>query len=204
MITPIIMEENVVEVERKLAILRENGERRVHFDIGDGMLTDWFGIAPADLQGQNLENLEIDFHLLVEDPVEWIEECVALSPRRIIGQIERMGSQEFFVNAIKNYDAKIGVGLALMIDTPVEELEKEILPKTAVVLLLAVKAGTSGSKFDERVVEKVKELRKIYDGSILVDGGINSETQLLVIEAGANEVAENSFYWKGQYEKKNI
>ena len=50
MITPIIMESDLGEVERKLGILREKKADRVHIDIGDGLFSDLLTIAPADLQ----------------------------------------------------------------------------------------------------------------------------------------------------------
>lgn len=199
MLTPIIMESDPLEVGSKLAIVRLNEESRIHFDIGDGLFSDWLGVSPADLQGQDLTGLEIDMHLLVDDPTEWVEECVALSPRRIIGQIERMGSQVDFLQMIESYNQGIGGGLALSITTPIESLEKEALARAGSILLLAVPAGTSGSTFDLRVVDKITELRKKYEGVIIVDGGINKQTSQLVLQAGASEVAANSAYWRGEF-----
>jgi pentose-5-phosphate-3-epimerase len=198
MLTPIIMESEISEVTKRLAVIHKQGEKRVHFDIGDGLFSEWLGVAPADLQGQDLGDLAIDFHLLVEDPTEYLEECVALKPARIIGQIERMGSQELFLETIVGYDGNIGGGLALAINTPVEEIEKTALKTASVILLLAVPAGTSGSNFEVKIIEKIRELRKIYAGSILIDGGVSDEIEKLVIEAGATEVGENSNYWKGK------
>jgi len=196
MITPIIMESDLQVVAAKLLALKERKIERVHFDIGDGLFSDLITISPADLQEVDTAKLKMDIHLLVDDPTEWVEECVALNPSRVIGQIERMGSQSLFLETVKSYGFK--GGLALSITTPIEEIEEEALKNTKVVLLLAVPAGTSGSKFDERVLGKIKELRKIYAGSILVDGGINEQTYKQIIEAGATEAGENSSYWKGE------
>ncbi|MEI8232298.1 MAG: hypothetical protein WCG44_01000 [bacterium] len=194
--TPIIMETNIQEVGKKLAILRERNEKRVHIDIGDGLFSDMFSIAPADLQELDLSGLEIDLHLLVDDPTEWIEESVALSPKRLIGQIERMGSQANYIENVLSYG--IVAGLALKIETPIEEIEAEVLDKCGVILLLAVPAGSSGSKFDERVLPKIAELRKVYHGSILIDGGINKDTSKKVMASGGTETGANSAYWRGE------
>ena len=93
MITPIIMESDIGIVGEKLALLKTAGVPRVHIDIGDGLFSDMLSVAPADLQQFDLAPFSLDFHLLVDDPMEWVEECVALSPKRVIGQIEHMGSQ---------------------------------------------------------------------------------------------------------------
>lgn len=198
MITPIIMESDIAEVEQKMSILRERKVQRVHIDIGDGLFSDLLTIAPADLQQIEFEKMAIDMHLLVDDPTEWIEEAVALNPRRLIGQIERMGSQKLFLESVSNY--RVMGGLALKIETPIEEIEEDLLPECGVILLLAIPAGTTGMPFDARVLPKIKELRKIFKGSILIDGGINKDTYKKIIEVGATEAGENSSYWKGIYE----
>lgn len=196
MITPIIMESDVEEVGKKLSILREKKITRVHIDIGDGLFSDLLTIAPADLQQFDLTNMKMDLHLLVDDPTEWIEESVALKPARLIAQIERMGPQKLFLEQVESYGGE--GGLALKIETPIGEIEKASLEKCQTILLLCVPAGTSGSKFDRRVIEKIEQLRKIYSGSILIDGGVDAESYREIIEAGASEGAANSAYWSGK------
>lgn len=195
MITPIIMESDLQVVAAKMLSLKEAKIDRVHIDIGDGLFSDLLTIAPADLQEIDTAKMKMDIHLLVDDPMEWVEECVALNPVRLIGQIERMGSQAIFLDSVTNYGIK--GGLALRIDTPIEEIEKECLAKTSLILLLAIPAGTTGSPFDSRVITKIKELRKTYHGDILIDGGINKETFKQVLDAGATEAGANSAWWGG-------
>ena len=197
MITPTIMESDIQEVGRKLASLEEQKAKRVHIDIADGLFCDLLTIAPSDLQAFDLSKIKLDIHLLVDDPAEWIEESVALVPSRLIGQIERMGSQISYLEQVEGY--KVEGGLALRIETPVEEIEQEALIKCKTILFLAIPPGTTGSPFDERVINKIKELRKVYDGKILIDGGINEETYKKVIEAGASEAGANSAWWGGDF-----
>lgn len=195
MITPIIMESDIKEVRRKLQILREGKIDKVHIDIGDGLFSDLLTIAPADLQEIDTSNMKMDIHLLVDDPTEWVEEVVALRPARLIAQIERMGSQMAFLESTERYATE--GGLALAINTSIEEIEVEALTAVKTILLMAVPAGTSGSAFDEKVMDKIRELRKIYQGSILIDGAISKETYKRVMEAGASEAGANSAYWAG-------
>jgi len=196
MITPIIMESDLSVVLAKMLVLKERKIDQVHIDIGDGLFSDLLTISPADLQELDTANIKMDIHLLVDDPLEWVEECVALNPKRVIGQIERMGSQQLFLESVASYG--IAGGIALKIETPIEEIEENVLLKCKTILLLAVPAGTSGSGFDERVIMKIKNLRKIYTGNILIDGGINNETYQQVMSAGASEVGKNSNYWKDE------
>lgn len=195
--TPIIMESEIDVVGEKLAALRQAGIGQVHIDVGDGLFSDMLSIAPADLQQFELTSFQIDFHLLVDDPMEWVEECVALSPKRIIGQVEHMGNQELFVDTVQGYGTQ--AGLALAIETPIEAIAPSLLSRVGTVLLMAVPVGTSGSVFDQRVLAKIAQLRAVYTGSILVDGGINPSTYSEVIAAGATEAGANSSWWRGEW-----
>ena len=185
------------EVKNKLSVLRDRNESRVHMDIGDGLFSDLLTISPADLQELELSDIKMDMHLMVDDPTEWIEECVALSPARLIAQIERMGSQKVFLETVESYGYE--GGLALGINTAIEEIEQDCLKTCKTILLLAIPAGTTGSPLDPRVIDKIKELRKVYTGKILIDGGINPATYTQVLEAGATEAGANSAYWRGEW-----
>ncbi len=200
MITPIIMESDMAVVAEKIKLLQAQKRGKVHIDIGDGLFSDLLSIAPADLQEVNLEGLTLDMHLLVDDPVEWVEECVALQPARVIAQIERMGSQRVFMETVAGYGSE--AGLALKIETPIEAIENEVLEEIKTILLLEIPPGTTGSPFDMRVIAKIKSLRAKYAGQIVVDGGIDKNTYKLVIAAGANEAGANSAWWRGEWTNK--
>lgn len=197
-VTPIIMESSDVIVGTKLAELREKKINKVHIDIVDGLFADLLTIAPADLQQFDLSSFQLDLHLLVDDPMEWVEECVALKPKRLIAQIEKMGSQQLYLETVGGYG--VAGGLALKVETPIEEIEEEVLKACPVILLLSIAPGTSGNPFDERVIPKIRELRERYNGSILIDGGINPVTYKQVLEAGASEAGANNAWWSGKFE----
>ncbi len=201
MITPIIMESDLAVVREKVEKLKAKNESKIHFDFGDGLFSDLFTIAPADLQELDLRGIKLDFHLLVDDPLEWVEECVALKPQRIFGQIEHMGSQNLFVETVEGYD--VIAGLALKLETPIEAIEEDMLKKVKAILLLEIPPGTTGSPFDKKVLGKLEELRKIYKGEIVMDGGINPETYQMVMSCGASEAGANSAYWRGDFDEKN-
>lgn len=202
LVIPDVLTSNVEEVSEKIRLIKDYSDR-LHIDIIDGVFADNLTIAPADLQQVDLSQVKFDLHLMVDDPTAWTEECVAISPHRIISHIERMGNQVAYVDWLKGY-GDVGAGLALDLYTPISGLAKEVLSKIDVVLLMSVKAGESGQKFDKSVVDKVRELRKIYEGEILIDGGINPKTAREVVEVGATEVATNSYLWQGNDIEKQL
>jgi GxxExxY protein len=78
------------------------------------------------------------------------------------------------------------------------------------VQVLAVSPGKSGQKFDKRVLEKIRFLKKNYPDVIIeVDGGINLETAKLCKEAGAGILVAGNYIWgsknpQGAYEELQI
>lgn len=196
-IIPAILTDNVSDLESKLKRIDEAvavagaNIKRVQIDIIDGVFADNKTIDPANIVGIDTA-LSLDFHLMVKDPVNWVEKCANAGADRIIGQIEMMSSQVDFVGKVA--ETGLFVGLAVDLETPISKLDPTILTNIDVLLLMAVKAGRGGQEFDKRVLDKIKELDEIRvrDATpfkICVDGG---ETESVINEthfAGADEVA---------------
>ena len=71
------------------------------------------------------------------------------------------------------------------------------------VLIMTVNPGFGGQKFIPKMLQKIKDLRKINQNiDIEVDGGINAETGKLVKEAGANVLVAGSYIFSGNYKEK--
>lgn len=199
-VIPEVLESKVSLIQEKVDLVRELS-REMQVDIVDGLFADNFTVSANDLSDVNFGGLGVDMHLMVDDPYEYIEECVSVGCKRMTAQIERMGSQKAYVEGV--HSQGIEVGLALDLFTQIDALEINVIGEVDQILLMSVKAGFSGQKFDARVVEKVRELRGQYEGRIVVDGGVNDENIAGLIEVGVNAVAVNSFMWKGDI-KENM
>lgn len=210
-IIPAILTDNITELEERLGAVDEavdaNGAniKRVQIDIIDGEFVDNKTVDPANMGGVDT-NLSLDFHLMVKEPINWIEKCANAGADRIIGQIEMMHSQVDFVGRVQ--ESGLYVGLAVDLETPVSKLDPVVLTNVDVVLLMAVKAGWGGQKFDARVLEKIKELDEIRarDATpfkICVDGGETEETINETHFAGADEVVAGKRLFDGNL-KENI
>ncbi len=137
-------------------------------------------------------SLRLDYHLMVRNPIDWVERCVRGMAERIIGQIEMMESQIEFIGKVQATGCK--VGLALDIETPLGALDKEILTDLDTVLILNGSAGFGGQPFDKRALGKIKELNELRKKddtpfSIISDIGITPENAKEIVEAGADELA---------------
>ncbi len=175
---------------------------RVQIDIIDGVFADNKTIDPAVLTSLDV-SLGYDFHLMVKEPINWIEKCALASAERIIGQIEMMNSQEEFVDKVQSKNLR--VGLAVDLETPVAKIQKDILNIIDVVLVMSVKAGFGGQKFNTSVLSKIKELDLIRTEQrsafrICVDGGETEEVIDDTYYEGADEVVIGRRLFNGDLE----
>jgi len=72
------------------------------------------------------------------------------------------------------------------------------------VLVMTVEPGFGGQKFIAQALPKIKALRKIYNGDIAVDGGINNITAKRVIKAGANILDCGTYIFRSRHPKEAI
>ena len=170
---PAILEKDATSFEEKLK--KVWGEaKKVQVDIIDGKFAPMETIEPEVLL--NIDTI-VDFegHLIVERPEDWIERCVAAGMTGLFGQVEMMEDVVKFVADTQS--AGLRVGLAYDIDTPLTDLENYINDLDA-VLLMSAKAGSQGvNEFDSRVLDKIKQVRKINKRVVIVvDGGLDVDS----------------------------
>lgn len=145
---------------------------RVQLDVIDGVYHKNKTVGVEVLRTVDTQ-VEFDVHLMVKAPSKWVEKCKQAGVSRVFGQVEKMENRTAFVADAQFAGMK--VGLAYDIDTPLDGLE-EVSNDLDAVLLMSVKAGEGGQKFDERVLEKIAQVRKIdRDLKIVIDGGLNQE-----------------------------
>lgn len=217
MIIPAILEQTVEEVQKKIDRVHHLVPR-VQIDIIDQHQT----ATVDELEKINFYNLAVDIHLMTDDPEKFLEQCAEVARKtdcrpldgrfamsfsaewleiamtskiRVIGQIERMMDQGSFVR--KAHGLKLEAGLALDLYTPISSLDINARESADCILLMSVKAGFAGQRFDERVIEKIKELRDTpYKGAIVIDGGLDLSHLQVCKSAGANEFAVGSYLWE--------
>lgn len=134
---------------------------------------------------EETENVLWEIHLMVNEPVNWIEKCNFVGAVRVVGQVEKMSDRNDFVNKLK--DLGMEAGLAIDLETEIGEIPTE----TDLVLLLGRKAGFEIREFETKILDKMKklvELREMKGSKFLigVDGGINKDNIKKIRLAGAD------------------
>lgn len=182
---------NSPEEARDLISKSEGLVDRVQLDIIDGEYANNKTISPEAMESVDT-NLLFDYHLMVKEPVNWIEKCVRGQADRVIGQIEMMNDQKEFIEKATSLGLKVGLGID--IDTPATSIDESLLSDIDVLLIMSVKAGFAGQQFELRVWDKIKEviiMKQKHDSrfSVCVDGGITKELYNDMGKTHVNEVA---------------
>ena len=199
-IIPAIMPESFNDLNEKYSRVRDF-VNTVQIDVMDGEFVpskDWPYV------GGELEKIDFDFEvdLMVKNPEEVIESWVEAGAKRVIIHIE---STEKIEEAFLKIPSDVEVGIALNTTTPNEEIYPLIEKIDFVQFMGIAKIGYQGQEFDERVIEKIKDLREKYSRVIIsVDGAVSLETAPRLIEDGANRLAVGSAIFKSKDIDKTI
>ncbi len=222
-IIPAINCENFDCIKEKIGKISEIGADWAHIDVADGIFTShktWNN--PVDLEKLEIGNwkleIDVEVHLMVENPQDMIDDWIKAGVKRIIVHFEaiRKFVNENFENnesdilnfIFKKCSAKnIEFGLSINPDTPVETL-MSYLDKVDIIQILAVDPGLSGQKFQAPVLDKIKFLKGLkenyLDIIVEVDGGIDLETAKICKSAGADILVSASYIWNSSDPKRKF
>lgn len=194
---------NSPEEARALLSLCDNVSNRTQIDIIDGEFSKNKTVFPESFEDE-VYTTKLDFHLMVKEPINWIDRCIRGNADRIIGQIELMSDQVAFVNKV--IEKGVLVGLAVDLDTEISRLDEETLSLVDVVLVMSVNAGFGGQTYDKRALEKISKLAELrasnnYHFKICDDGGVTLQNELDVIKAGSDEVAIGKRIFEGDLQE---
>lgn len=167
----------------------------IHFDVMDGHFVPNITFGPAMCKALRPHTaLPLDVHLMVEDPIRWVEPFKEAGADILTFHVEADRHIHRTLQAIHATGMKGGV--VLNPATPIE-MCKYVLYDCDLVLLMSVNPGFGGQKFIPQIVTKIFELASLkkemgLSFEIEVDGGVNPETAALCREAGATVLVAGS------------
>lgn len=200
---PSILEGSAAIAQQKIDLIQgAAGIETIQMDVIDGIFADNATITPTDMARLNFYDFTLDIHLMTEEPLDYVYECIdhkdALPIRAIIGQVERMSYQTDFIKDVLANNWQ--VGLALDIYTPVSAIEAESWQKISLIQVMGIPAGWQGQELKSQVYDQIKAVRhKIgtlgRDIELIVDGGVKTDNVRQLIDAGATSIAVGSGIW---------
>lgn len=173
----------------------------VHIDFADNIFVQNGTIRPS-LIAKYPTTLHKEAHLMVSNPLQWIDELVGAGFERVVFHIEAQD----VTKCIEYIKAKgLEVGLAIKNETSLDKLEP-FMDRIDVVLVMGIVPGFQGQKFIPETINKIKETSRLrskdnYNFRIGVDGSVRDTNIKEIVQAGADFVIIGSFLLKGNIDE---
>ncbi|MCR4261027.1 MAG: hypothetical protein NUV96_01680 [Candidatus Colwellbacteria bacterium] len=173
----------------------------LHLDVSDGKFTTWKSWNnPGELKNLKTK-LNIEVHLMVEDPqgvaMDWLTSGVG----RLIVPVQVVKDMDALRELAKKYNAQLVPSFDESV--PIENIKQ--YKWAEYVGVLAVSPGASGQKVIEESFGRVKFLREAMPNvKIEFDGGVDFDTGMRAIEAGADILASEHYIFESVDPKENF
>lgn len=200
-IAPSILSANFARLGDDIKDVERGGADYIHVDVMDGHFVPNITIGPLIVEAiRPITKLPLDVHLMIENPDQYIEAFAKAGADIITVHVEACTHLHRIIQQIKAQGVKAGV--VLNPHTPVSMIQ-HVLEEIDLVLLMTVNPGFGGQSFIHSVIPKIKQVASMIEErklqvEIEVDGGVNSETAKLCIEAGANVLVAGSAIYNQQ------
>lgn len=192
---------------KEMEMVNRSEAEWVHLDIMDGVFVPNISYGlPVVEQIKKASRKVLDVHLMIVQPERYVEAFRKAGADILTVHAEASTHLHRTLQQIKACGMKAGV--ALNPHTPVGTLE-DIIGEADVVLVMSVNPGFGGQSFIAHAVEKVRKLKRLIEeagsGALIeVDGGVNTETGRLLVEAGADALVAGSFVFRSEHPEETI
>ncbi len=137
------------------------------------------------------ENFTIEIDMLVLHPIEYLSDLLSIGVKSFVLHIDSTDHIKECVKTIKDAGCSVGLGIKPSLDIAL--LEPFISSIDFIQCMGNDKVGFSHVELDEKVLYKITHLKKTYPKlPIQVDIGVNLNTAIELVSAGANGLVSNS------------
>ena len=199
LISPSILASDFSRLAEEVKSIENAGADLVHIDVMDGMFVPNITLgAPVIKCLKGKTDLPFDVHLMIEEPIRYIDDFASAGADIITFHIEAAKDVKATIEKIKDCGCKPAISIKP--NTPADVVFP-YLNDLYMVLVMTVEPGFGGQSFMPETMPKVKAIReeatkRNIDLRIQVDGGIDDKTVSIVTENGADVIVAGSYVFK--------
>ena len=201
LIAPSIIAGRRENYEEKVRAAERGGADIIHLDVMDGKFVPNITFFAETIKKlRHITSLPFDAHLMIENPLEHIDEYIDARCDIITIHAEVCDENIFTQVNHKLLSNGISPGIAINPSTDLPDWIYSHLHNIDVIIIMSVDPGFAGQKFVPQILPKMaltnKKLRENgFKGYIEADGGIDATTLQQVYDIGARIlVAGNAVY----------
>ncbi|MBE6574294.1 MAG: ribulose-phosphate 3-epimerase [Ruminococcaceae bacterium] len=194
-VSPSILACDFANLQSEIKKVEDGGAQYLHIDVMDGIFVPNITLGPCIVSAiRKNSNLVFDVHLMITDPIRYIDEFAKAGADLITIHVESTFDVNAAIDKIKANGKK--VGLSIKPNTK-PEIVKQYLDKVDLILVMTVEPGFGGQSFIPATLDSIRAIDTMIkesgkDIELEVDGGISPKNVQLVKDAGANVIVAGS------------
>lgn len=200
-IAPSVLGADFGRLAQEIQDADKSGVDWFHLDIMDGHFVPNISFGPAIVKTINkVTDKFLDVHLMLSQPQRYFEAFVKAGADSITFHIEVHPDPAQYAAEIKQFGVE--AGLSINPDTPADRILPH-LKHFDLLLVMSVFPGFGGQAFIESALDTVRAARDYIDrhnlkAMISVDGGVDENNAVRVVEAGADILVMGSAFFRSK------